>query len=104
MQRSFKVSSVLALVVMFTFGFANTSIAADSGAAIKAAEASIAKAKKAKWIWRDTEKMLKKAKEAAKKGDSAKAAKLATAAKDQAELAVKQQAVEKGKDRSLKGS
>jgi len=68
--------------------------------AIKAAELSIKKAKKNKWVWRDTGKMLKKAKEANKKGDSGKAIKLANAAQAQAELAVKQYYFEKSQDRS----
>lgn len=70
--------------------------------AIKAAEAAIAKAKANNWIWRDTEKTLKKAKEAAEKGDKAKAVKLADTARKEAELAVEQYQLEQNTDRGLR--
>ena len=72
----------------------------DAAASISAAEAAIAKAKANKWIWRDTEKFLKKAKEADKKGDSTTAVKLANKAKFQADQAVAQYLYEKTQDRS----
>ncbi len=65
--------------------------------AIAEAEAAIKEAKALHWIWRDTEKFLKKAKKAAKKGDNAKAIKLARKAKEQAELAVNQYYLEEAK-------
>ncbi len=74
-----------------------------SAVAIANAEAAIKKAKSLHWIWRDTEKFLKKAKKAAKKGDEKKAIKLANKARVQAELAVKQYYAEQAVDRSIKG-
>ena len=75
----------------------------DAAVAIAQAEAAIKKAKSLKWIWRDTEKFLKKAKKAHKKGDDKKAIKLANKAKSQAEMAIKQYYAEQGVDRSIKG-
>ena len=60
----------------------------EATAAIAAASAAIKKAKANDWIWRDTEKFLKQAQEAADKGDTATAVKLANKAKFQAEAAV----------------
>ncbi len=65
--------------------------------AIAAAKAAIGKAKSLGWIWRDTEKFLKKAEAAAAKGEDDVALKLAKKAKDQAELAVNQYYLEKAK-------
>lgn len=73
----------------------------EADQAIADAKAAIAKAKAVGWIWRDTEKTLKKAEEANKKGDEAKAIKLANKAKSEAQLAVKQYYTERGMDRSL---
>lgn len=55
----------------------------DAMAAIDAAKAETAKAKKVKYEWRDTGKIIKKAEEAMKKGEYDKAVKLANQAKDQ---------------------
>ena len=65
--------------------------------AIAEAEAAIREAKALNWIWRDTEKLLKKARKAAEKGDNDKAVKLARKAKGQAELAVNQYYMEEAK-------
>jgi len=65
--------------------------------AINSAKSAIAKAKSVDWIWRDTEKILKKAEAAAASGDEAKAIKLANQARSQAELAVNQYYLEKAK-------
>ena len=65
--------------------------------AIAEAEAAIKEAKALNWIWRDTEKFLKKARKAAEKGDNAKAIKLARKAREQAELAVNQYYLEEAK-------
>jgi nucleoid-associated protein YgaU len=65
--------------------------------AIAAAEAAIAKAKANEWIWRDTEKFLKQAREAAAKGDSDTAVKLANKARSQAEGALNQYYLEQAK-------
>lgn len=69
--------------------------------AISDAEAAVAKAKALDWIWRDTEKMLKKAKKLAKEGKDEEAIKLANEVKAQAELAVEQYYLEQDMDRSL---
>jgi len=58
-----------------------TAAIADAGDAIKAAKAN-------SWIWRDTEKFLKQAQEAAVKGENGAAIKLADKAKFEAEAAV----------------
>ena len=50
---------------------------AEVDQAIAAAQAAIAKAKANEWIWRDTEKFLKQAQDAAAKGDNEAALKLA---------------------------
>jgi len=65
--------------------------------AIAAAEAAIAKAKANDWIWRDTEKFLKQAQDAAARGDSETAISLANKARDQAELAENQYYLEQAK-------
>jgi len=54
------------------------------------AKTEMANAAKMKYLWRDTGKVLKKAEEAHKAGDEAKAKKLARAALDQALLAQQQ--------------
>jgi len=54
------------------------------------AKTEMANAKKMKYLWRDTGKVLKKAEKAHKAGDEAKAKKLARKALDQALLAQKQ--------------
>ncbi|MDX5151085.1 MAG: hypothetical protein R3188_01295 [Acidiferrobacterales bacterium] len=54
------------------------------------AKTEMANAKKMRYLWRDTGKILKKAEKAHKKGDEAKAKKLARLALDQALLAQKQ--------------
>ena len=65
--------------------------------ALDAARASIKTAKDLEWIWRDTEKTLGKAEEAAAAGDDAKAIKLANNAKFEADAAVNQYYLEKAK-------
>jgi hypothetical protein len=57
---------------------------------VKHANMEIKEAKSMNYLWRDTEKVLKKAGKAKKSGDDAKAKKLARAALDQALLAQKQ--------------
>ena len=70
---------------------------AEADQAIAAAEAAIAKAKANDWIWRDTEKFLKQAQDAAAKGDSGTAVSLANKASNQAELAENQYYLEQAK-------
>ncbi len=107
MTRSLKLVGLIFLILTFTVGCTKMrrgsadSAPGSADDAIASAEAAIKKAKAVNWIWRDTEKMLKAAKEAKKKGDKKKAKKLAIAAKEQAVLAVKQYNLEKKMDRSL---
>ena len=86
-------------VLLITFGLASGCAATDSKSsgssadatkAIEAADDAIAEAKANDWIWRDTEKFLDQAKEAAASGDYAKATQLADKAKFQAEMAASQ--------------
>jgi hypothetical protein len=65
--------------------------------ALNDAGASVKTAKSLDWIWRDTEKLLQEAEEAAAAGDEAKALKSAKAAKAQADEAVNQYYLEKAK-------
>ena len=74
---------------------------ADATAAINNANDAIKIAKSNNWIWRDTEKFVTQAGEAAAAGDSAKAIKLADKARFQAEAAVKQYDMEKTHPRGL---
>lgn len=69
--------------------------------AISSANTAIKQAKANNWIWRDTEGFVKKAQEAADKGDNAAAVKLANKAKAQAEDAIKQYEHEKAHPRGL---
>jgi len=62
----------------------------DAAAAIMAAEAENKKAKKVKFEWRDTGKIIKKAKAAAKDGEFDEAVKQANKAKKQAQMAMQQ--------------
>ncbi len=62
----------------------------QAASAIAAATSMNKKAKKAEFEWRDTGKLIKKAKAAAKDGEFDKAVKLADKAKKQAEMALKQ--------------
>ena len=72
-----------------------------SSVAIADAKAAINKAKSVGYLWRDTEKMLKKAEKLASQGKEDEAVKEANAARNQAELAIKQYYLEQGMDRSL---
>jgi len=72
-----------------------------SSIAIANAKAAMKKAKAVGYLWRDTGKFIKKAEAAAKKGDEAKAVKLANTARSQAEMAVKQYNYEQGIDRAI---
>jgi flagellar basal body L-ring protein FlgH len=73
----------------------------EATAAIAAASAAIKAAKANDWLWRDTEKFLKEAQEAADKGDTATAVKKANKAKFQAEAAIIQYNHEKSTSRGL---
>ena len=69
---------------------APTTTKEDAMAAISSAKQEQAKAKKVKYEWRDTGKIIKKAEEAMKKEDYATAVKLANKAKTQGMLAQQQ--------------
>jgi hypothetical protein len=73
----------------------------EAVAAIKNAGDAITAAKANDWIWRDTEKFLKQAQEAADKGDNGAAIKLADKARFEAEAAVIQYNHEKNNPRGL---
>lgn len=62
----------------------------DASAAIMAASQANKKAKKVEFEWRNTGKLIKKAKAAAKEGEFDKAVKLANKAKKQAQMAMLQ--------------
>jgi hypothetical protein len=106
-----KLLTITALSIVLTIGCAQTQNKADSGgaskaspeatAAIKDASDAIKVAKGNNWIWRDTEKFLKQAKEAAGKGDNGAAIKLADKAKFEAEAAVIQYNHEKNNPRGF---
>lgn len=69
----------------------------EAAQAIAGAQSAIDKANANNWIWRDTEMMLEKAKNAQTEQNDALAIKLANQAKNQANLAVEQYNHEKGK-------
>lgn len=83
----------LAAIAAFTLGACAagpTHTKNDAAGAITAAEHETNRAKKKNYEWRDTGKLIKKAKEAMKKGDFDKAVKLANEAKMQSTLALQQ--------------
>ena len=100
---TFRFFGIIALILGIAVGCASveTSKPQTSADAIAEAKAAIAKAKSLKWIWRDTGKLLKQAEGAAKKGEEAKAIKLANQARDQANLAIKQYHHEKRANRGI---
>lgn len=67
----------------------------DASSAISAAEQELSRAKKVNYVWRDTGKLIKKAKAAAKEGEFDKAIKLANKAKMQSTVAMRQHAENK---------
>ena len=73
----------------------------DATAAITNANDAIKVAKGNNWIWRDTEKFVTQASEAAAAGDNTKAIKLANKAQFEAEAAVEQYNFEKTHQRGL---
>jgi hypothetical protein len=107
MKRMLKGISVVTLSTGLLLGCTagTTTKAGPSPAASQAITAAVTTNNKAKAVgyeWRDTGKLIKKAKKAAKKGDNETAIKLAKKAETQAELAIKQAAYEKSIDRSVK--
>ena len=85
----FKKSILGAALISATMlaGNANAATAEDFKAAHEAAEAARKGAAALKYEWRDTGKMIKKAKALAEKGEFDKAVKLANKAREQGELA-----------------
>ena len=73
------------------------SASAEATRAIDGAKAAIAQAKSLGWVWRDTEQFLSEAEAAAAEGDDVTAIKLATKARNEADLAVNQYYLEKAK-------
>ena len=67
----------------------------DAAGAIAAAEHETSRAKKKNYEWRDTGKIIKKAKDAMKKEDYDEAVKLANIAKQQSTMALQQYADQK---------
>lgn len=106
-----KLLTTTVLSAVLLIGCAQTQEKADAGGASKAspeataaimdASDAIKVAKGNKWIWRDTEKFLKQAKEAANKGENGTAIKLANKAKFEAEAAVIQYNHEKNNPRGF---
>lgn len=81
----------LVFAAMFlTLGVTSAAYSGEFKDTVAMAEAEMKKAKKADFLWRDTGKVLKKAKKAHKNGDTAKAMKGAKKALMQAKLAIKQ--------------
>jgi len=103
--RMFKHFILVLATIGFIIGCAGTtdeeSGGSDAAAAIAAAEAAYGKAKKALYAWRDTGKIIKKAKKALKAGDDAKAIKLANKARKQAEDALAQKQAELDRNSDL---
>lgn len=103
--RMFKHFLLVLVTVGFIMGCAGTTDeeegGSDAAAAIAAAEAAYGKAKKALYAWRDTGKIIKKAKKALKAGDDAKAIKLANKARRQSEMALEQKQAELDRNSDL---
>lgn len=90
---------------LITFAIAatlSTGAFASADSAIAAAEAANKAAKAVGYEWRDTGKMIKKAKELAKKGKTAEAVKLAKKAEEQGHDAVAQYKSETKRFASMK--
>jgi opacity protein-like surface antigen len=96
MMKQIAFGAVLMAVSMMSMAASGT--ADDFKKSFEAAEAARVKAGKAGGEWRDTKKVLEKAKAEADKGDFAKGIKLANKAKFQAETGYQQAMDQKGKD------
>ncbi len=84
-----------ASAALFLQACANTPPVSDAKAAISAAEQETLQARKVNNEWRDTGKIIKKAKKAMKKGEIETAIKLANKARRQSSNALKQYAEQK---------
>ncbi len=102
-----KLSAVMVVTLGLVIGCAGTTEETkpqgDAASAIAAAEKAYKVALDEFYAWRDTGKIIKKAKKALKAGDDAKAIKLANKAKKQAEDAVAQKYSELERLKSLLG-
>ncbi|VAX12900.1 hypothetical protein MNBD_GAMMA24-819 [hydrothermal vent metagenome] len=95
--HSLKLASLLVLAVSLTVGCASTTeeVGQDTAAAaIAAAKTANDQVKAEEYEWRDTGKLIKKAKKAMAEGRYAEAVKLANKARRQAENAIKQKNIE----------
>ena len=91
----FALAAAFALGACGTGGGGTDITKGDAASAITAAEHEKKRAKGKGYEWRDTGKMIKKAKKAMKAGDFAKAVKMANKAKTQSSNALKQYAEQK---------
>jgi len=86
----FAIAAVIALGGCASGGSDSSATKGDASSAIIAAEHETKRAKSKGYEWRDTGKMIKKAKKAMKEGDFGKAVKLANKAKRQSTSALAQ--------------
>ncbi len=92
-MKTFKSISIITVCLLAPF---TPSYAVSFSDALSAATTEIDKAKAANYEWRDSRKLLKKAAELNKKGDSEKAMALITKARKQGQLAANQAKLESG--------
>ena len=91
-----KTLKFISITTAFLLAPLTPSYAVSFADAVSAATAEIDKAKAVNYEWRDSRKLLKKAAELNKKGDSEKAMKLVTQARKQGQLAANQAKLESG--------
>lgn len=92
--------SIMIILMLLTFGFTSSMVMAgadkaSAAAAISAADDARKKAASVDGEWRDTGKLIKKAKQAASKGDFNKAVKLANKAQRQGKHGYEQAVAQK---------
>ncbi len=90
-MKTFKSISIITVCLLAPL---SPSYAVSFAEAVSAATTEIDKAKAVNYEWRDSRKLLKKAAELNKKGDSEKAMKLVTKARKQGQLAANQAKLE----------
>ncbi|MEJ2509538.1 MAG: SoxXA-binding protein [Gammaproteobacteria bacterium] len=91
-----KLLCIAALLAVSACASTPSASQADASAAIQAAQKSYQHAQSVDFAWRDTGKIIKKAKSLEGKGDYAAAVKLANKAKRQGELAYQQYLAQQG--------
>ncbi len=94
-------SLILACLISSSFAFADTDLSSKSEDMIKKAQAKNKVAIKLKNEWRDTRKIIKKAKKAHSNKNYSKSLKLAEEALNQATMAIEQHNAQKNKYRFL---